>query len=75
MSDEYNALVHNNTWSLVVLSPEAKVIGYLWVYRTKEKVDGSSNKNKTRFVAQGFLQTPRLDFTKTFSLVIKLTTI
>lgn len=55
--------------------PQVKVIGNLWVYKTKEKQDGCQNKCKVYLVAQGYLQTPILDFNKTFSYVIKMTSV
>lgn len=55
--------------------PHAKIIGNMRVYTTKEKANGTLDKYKTHLVAQGYLQTLGLDFTETFSPMIKLTTI
>lgn len=55
--------------------PHVKVIGNLWVYRTKEKVDGTLDKCKTQLITHGCLQIHGLDFIETFSPNIKFTTI
>jgi histone deacetylase 1/2 len=75
MQAEYQALMHNHTWSLVPLPPHKKAIGCKWVFRVKENPDGTVNKFKARLVAKGFLQTAGFDFTETFSPVIKPITI
>lgn len=60
MEDEYNALMRNKTWTLIPNDQNYKLIRNKWVYRVKEKLDGTINK--ARLVANGFLQTPCLDF-------------
>lgn len=41
-----------------------KVIGNPCVFKSKEKLDGSLDKDKARLVAQGFPKNPGLDFTE-----------
>ena len=75
MQVELFALHRNNTWSLVSASPSHKVIGCNWVYKLKFKYDGSIECHKARLVAKGFHQTPGLDYTETFSPVVKPNTV
>lgn len=75
MQDELLALQRNNTWTLVSLPPDRKVIGCKWVFKTKENPDGTVHKYKARLVAKGYHQVAGFDFTKTFSPVVKPTTI
>jgi transposase InsO family protein len=75
MDIEFEDLMANGTWSLCPRPPNRKIIRNKWVYRLKQKVDGSIDCYKTRLVAKGFNQEDSIDYTETFSLVIKPTTI
>ena len=75
MTEEYDALVHNVTWELVPSHPSQNVVGNKWVYRIKYKPTGEIERYKARLVAKGFHQRPGIDYSKTFSLVIKPTTV
>ncbi|MCH94031.1 retrovirus-related pol polyprotein from transposon TNT 1-94, partial [Trifolium medium] len=75
MQAEYDALLQNNTWSLVPLPPNRQAIGCKWVFRVKENPDGTVNRYKARLVAKGFHQRQGFDFLETFSPVVKPVTI
>ncbi|XP_019451736.1 PREDICTED: putative uncharacterized protein DDB_G0277255 [Lupinus angustifolius] len=55
MDDEYNALIQNKTWDLVPRPPDANVIRSMWIFRHKEKYDGSFERHKARLVGNALL--------------------
>ncbi|KAK1568674.1 hypothetical protein Q3G72_027410 [Acer saccharum] len=75
MTDEFEALQRNNTWTLVPAEENMNVVGSKWVFRTKFNLNGSILKHKARLVAKGFHQTAGLDFFDTYSPVVKPSTI
>eukprot|EP00268_Persea_americana_P022332 TRINITY_DN2221_c1_g1_i1.p1 TRINITY_DN2221_c1_g1~~TRINITY_DN2221_c1_g1_i1.p1 ORF type:complete len:272 (+),score=34.04 TRINITY_DN2221_c1_g1_i1:2153-2968(+) len=71
MLDEIDALNTNHTWVLVPRSPWMNIIGCKWVFKTKLQADGSVERLEARLVAKGYTQQEGLDFSETFSPVIK----
>jgi len=71
MDEELEALHKNQTWKLVPHTSDMHVIGSKWVFKPKLKPNGSLDRLKARVVAKGYHQVDGLDYTKTFSPVIK----
>lgn len=66
MSNEVYALIHNQTWTVVPLPPSRLPIGYKWIYRIKQKSDGTVDKYKALLLAKSFHQPEGLDYFKTY---------
>ena len=73
MSEEYDALVNNDTWALVPLDNSQNLVGCKWIFKTKRKSDGSVDKFKVRLVAKGFHQHLGIDYQDTFNPAVKPT--
>ena len=75
MTDEYDALIKTNTWSLVPKHASTNIINSIWLYKHKYNVDGSLSRYKSRLVANGKSQEQGIVFDETFSPVVKPATI
>lgn len=63
------------TWTFLEPPVGAPIIGCKWVFRIKRNSDDTIAHYKARFVAQGFQQTEGVDYSETFSPVVKQPTI
>ncbi|KAF3650885.1 hypothetical protein FXO37_18258 [Capsicum annuum] len=63
------------TWKLVPPDPTKNIVSCKWLFRIKRKANGFIDRYKARLVAKGFTQRPDIDFHKTFSPVVKPTTV
>lgn len=75
MSEEITAQLRNHTWDLVPPSDAQNVLRYKWIFTLKYLPNGSIDRYKARLVARGFHQQYGLDYSETFSPVIKATII
>lgn len=67
IQSEFNSLIANSTWELILYPKHGKVIDNKWVFCTKFKIDRSLNKYKFRVVAKGFQQIAGIHYTDAFS--------
>lgn len=75
MDVQINALIRNDTYSLVKYEKGMNVVGSKWVFRVKKNSDGIVERCKSRLVANGYNQKEGIDFGETLSPVIKTCTI
>ena len=75
MSEEYDAIIQNRTWSLVPRPVGANVVSGKWIFKHKFGADGGLARYKARWVVRGFSQQPGIDYDETFSPVVKPTMI
>jgi hypothetical protein len=71
MQVEHDALIANDTWSLVPRPPGVNVVTGKWIFLHKLHADGSLDHYKARWVLRGFTQRPGVDYDETFSPVVK----
>jgi hypothetical protein len=62
MQQEFDALLSNRTWHLCPRPTSHNIIENKWVYKIKQKPDGSMERFKARLVAKGFEQSSGINF-------------
>ena len=72
MQAELNQFKRNQVWELVPRPDGVMIIGTKWVFRNKENEEGKVVTNKSRIVAQGYLQEEDIDFEESFAPVARL---
>ena len=75
MVEEYDSIVRNNAWEIVPRLEGKSVVGSRWIYKVKQAADGSVEKYKARFVAQGFSQIEGIDYEENFSPIARYSSI
>ena len=75
MIEEYQSIMKNDVWD-VVLRPEGKsVVSSKWIYKIKHAADDSVEKYKEIFVARGFSQKEGINYDETLTPMAKYTSI
>lgn len=75
MEKEYKSFVHNDTRDLVLLPPNRTIVSGKWCYQAKTNVGRTVQRHKARYIAPGFRQQPRIDFTATPLPIVALTSL
>ena len=75
MDDEFATLQRQQTWFLVPAKPGVNLVGCKWIYKLKLNSDGTIARYKARLVTKGFHQRAGIDYTNTFSPIVKLATV
>ena len=75
MKHEIQALRSNDTWSLIPFHPSMNIVGSCCVYKIKRCVDGSIERYKAHLFAKGFTHQECINYSDTFSPVIKHVTV
>ena len=75
MDHEVEALVSRGTWTLVYCLADANIVMCKWVFTIKYQPDGTSARHKACLVARRFTQAYGIDYTKTFSPVVRLNSV
>jgi hypothetical protein len=71
MEEEHAALLQIHTWDPVPRPPHANVVMGKWIFKYKFNEDGTLERYKARWVLRGFTQRSGVDFSETFSPVVK----
>ncbi|CAI7796805.1 unnamed protein product [Closterium sp. NIES-53] len=72
---EYQSLLENGTWDLVVLPEGKKAVQCKWVLKIKTDDKGQVTIYKSRLVAKGFMQKEKQDFNEIFAPTAKSPTL
>jgi hypothetical protein len=72
---QLTSLHSKGTFRMENLPLGRNAIGNKWVFKVEAKSDGSVDRFKARLVAQGFRQRARVDYSETFSPIVKPNTL
>ena len=74
--EEMESLHKNQTWELVKVPKERRIIDYKWVFKKKTGIQGvEETRYKARLVAKGYSQKEGVDYNKIFPPIVKHTSI
>ena len=62
IKEKMEALLKNNTWTIVPLHEGKKAVRCKWIFSIKHKADGTVERYKARLVAKDYTQTYGVDY-------------
>ena len=65
----------SRSWDLVPCPSDANIVTCKWVFTLKYHPDGTVACHKARLVGKGFTQTHGIDYTETFSPIVRMNSI
>nr|GEV01296.1 ribonuclease H-like domain-containing protein [Tanacetum cinerariifolium] len=71
MCNEYNALIKNNTWTLVPWPTNTNIVHFMWLFHHKYLADGTLSRYKARLMATSSTQLEGIGVDETFSPFVK----
>ena len=75
MVKEYQCIIKNTVWEIVLRSKDKLVVSLKWIYKTKNLVDNGIEKYKEIFIACRFSQKEGIDYEENFAPVARQTSI
>ena len=67
MVEEYKSIMTNDVWEVVPRPQDRSFVGSRWIYKIKYATDGSVEKYKAKFMANGYAQKEGIDYEETFA--------
>lgn len=71
MKAEFLVLKKNETWTLIPHNSDNNVINSLWIFKVKQRDDGTVERLKDQLVVNGLRQFEGTKYNETFSHVVK----
>ena len=75
MIEEYQSIMKNDIWEIVSIPERKSIVTLKCIYKIKHVADGSIEKHKKIFVAQGFSQKEGINYEETFAPIARYTCI
>ena len=75
MFEEYDSIMKNQVWEVLLRVKGKKVVGSRWIYKVKHAIDKRMDKYKECFMAKGFSQKKSNDYEDIFTPVSRYSSI